>query len=364
MGKENSIRTNTNVSSKLIGSGTGFSSYNLNQKTPKSIYAYAIVTFVNSVTKTITYNIIEDNLGINKTGTAIPLYPNKITMPTSGSVVPLLRGPDTNIGSNAGQYSKTIYYLDPIGIQQTVNGNIIVKKPSSIVNSPDLNNIRNATIGIAKNSPNNKNSPSSTSGYKALVPNVSSIKDSELDIVKGPFSTNTGIVQELAVVDTKPVGINVAKAIILMKRAAMKDGVTLIVRSGFRSPNDPINKISSKGTPVNADSQKLLYDQYVADPKNRAYTKAPGTSNHGNAFAFDLNTGSITGKVNQPSLNKKVYQWLVSNAYKFGFVRWEPEEEWHWEYRPGEYQYNSKVPKNNVITINGKTFNLYTGINT
>jgi hypothetical protein len=154
MGKENSIRTNTNVSSKLIGSGTGFSSYNLNQKTPKSIYSYAVVTYV-SLTKLISYDIIEDNLGLNKTGVAIPLYPNKIIMPTVGSVVPLLRGPDTNIGTNAGMYDKTTYYLDPIGIQQTVNGNIIVKEVPTIATELNVssNNIKNTSIGIAHNTP-------------------------------------------------------------------------------------------------------------------------------------------------------------------------------------------------------------------
>lgn len=364
MGKENSIRTNTNISSKLIGSGTGFSSYNLNRSNPSSIYSYAVVTYFNPLGKSIIYNMIEDNLGMNKTGMAQPLYPNKIITPTVGSVVPLLRGPDPNVNSNAGQYSKTTYYLDPIAVLQTVNGNIVVKEIPKLPAETDVSikNVQQVIIGLAHNL--QVQTPSSTSGNKALVPNVSSVKDSELDIVKGPFTTNTGTVQELVVVDGKPVGKDVAKAIILMKRAAARDGVTLIVKSGFRSPYNPINKISTKGTQVNADSQKYLYSQYVADPKNHAYTKAPGESNHGNAFAFDLNTGSATGKTSQPSLDKKVYQWLVSNAYKFGFVRWEPEEEWHWEYRPGQYQYNSNVPRNNVVNINGRTINLYAGINT
>lgn len=358
MGKENSIRTSTNISSKLIGSGTGFSSYNLNQKLSKSIYSYAIVTFVNPIGKLISYNIIEDNLGLNKTGTAIPLYPNKIIVPTIGSVVPLLRGPDTSISTNAGQYSKTTYYLDPIGVQQTVKGNTIIKE---VPNTPaELNvnniNIQNSIIGIPNNFKSVLNSLNSSLiyGYKALIPDTSFIKDSELEIVKGPFITNTGTVQELAVIDGKPVGKDIAKAIILMKRVALKDGITLHVNSGFRSPTDIIDKISTKGTPVTADSQTMLYKAYIADPEHKPYTKPPGESNHGNAFAFDLNTGSVTGKIKE-SLKKDIYQWLMNNAYKFGFVRWEPEEEWHWEYRPGEYQYNVKVPKNNF---------LYKGMNT
>jgi hypothetical protein len=150
MGKENSIRTSSNISSKLIGNSTGFSSYNLNQKLPKSIYSYANVVTVNPVTKEIVYNIIEDNLGLTKIGTAKPLYPNKIVIPQSGSIVPLLRGPDTSVNINAGQYSKTTYYLDPIGIQQTVNDNIIVKEAIKIPPESNITklNIKQAELGI------------------------------------------------------------------------------------------------------------------------------------------------------------------------------------------------------------------------
>jgi len=193
-------------------------------------------------------------------------------------------------------------------------------------------------------------------GCKAVAPDVSSIKDSELDIIKGSFTTNTGTVNELAVVDGKPVGKDVAKAIILMKRAAAKDGVDLRVNSGFRSPyttigpNGPIQ--STKGTSVSSTSQDTLYSAYLKNGK--PLTAKPGTSNHGNAFAFDLNTGSVTGTIKSP-LNKKVYQWLIDNAHKYGFVRWVAKEEWHWEYRPGEYQYNQRVPRDNKLYAGMKT---------
>ena len=190
-------------------------------------------------------------------------------------------------------------------------------------------------------------------GCVAKIPNLNSISDSELDIVKGPFTSNSGTVTELAVIDGKPVGKDVAKALILMKRAAAKEGVKLIVNSGFRSPYTSIDSTSSKGTKVSASSQDSLYAAYLKN--GRPLTAKPGTSNHGNAFAFDLNTGSTTGAIKSP-LNKSVYQWLISNAYKFGFVRYVAKEEWHWEYRPGTYQYNERVPKNNKL-YNGMNLN-------
>jgi hypothetical protein len=148
MGKENTIRTGTNA--VRTNTGLSLSAYNLNQKLPKSIYSFAIVTDINPSTKDIVYNIIEDNLGLNKVGTAKPLYPNKIVLPQIGSIVPLLRGPDIGVSTNAGMYDKTTYYMDPIGIQQTVNDNIIIKEVQKL--PPESNvtqlNIKQAELGI------------------------------------------------------------------------------------------------------------------------------------------------------------------------------------------------------------------------
>ena len=130
-----------------------------------------------------------------------------------------------------------------------------------------------------------------------------------------------------------------------MRQAAIRDGIRgMSVNSGFRSPYIAINKTSTKGTQVSAQSQQSLYSAYLKGKGNLA--AAPGDSNHGRAFALDINVGSISA-ASQPPLNKPMYQWLIQNAYKFGLVRYVPKEEWHWEYRPGEYQYNALVPYSN-----------------
>ena len=153
MGRENTIKTGVN--NTMINNGISLSSYNLTGQLPKSIYSFAVVTYVNPSTKEVTYNIIEDNLGLNKTGIAKPLYPNKIILPQTGSIVPLIKGPDMGISTNVGQYDKTVYYMDPIGIQQTVDNNIIVKEVQTTPNEINVNtnNIRSANIGIANNNP-------------------------------------------------------------------------------------------------------------------------------------------------------------------------------------------------------------------
>jgi hypothetical protein len=184
------------------------------------------------------------------------------------------------------------------------------------------------------------------SGCKALTPNLSSIPDNQLDIVKGPFTANGNvIVNELIVIDGKPVGKDVGRAFLLMRRAAIADKITgMSINSGFRSPYTSIDKISTKGTQVSAQSQQSLFSAFLKGKGNLA--AAPGDSNHGRSFALDINVGSKSAK-SQPPLNKSMYQWLIKNAYKFGLVRYVAVEEWHWEYRPGEYQYNALVPYDN-----------------
>jgi len=185
------------------------------------------------------------------------------------------------------------------------------------------------------------------SGCVAIAPDLSLISDSELDIIKGTFTSNTGDVQDLAVVDGRPMARDVAKALLLMKRAAAKDKIDIRASSGFRSPYTKIQGTSTKGQKVYASAQDTLYKAYLAGKGNLA--AKPGASPHGYSIALDLNTGSVTNpKINSP-LNKPRYQWLINNAYKFGFVRYVYKEEWHWQYMPGTYQYNDKVGRDNYL---------------
>ena len=98
-----------------------------------------------------------------------------------------------------------------------------------------------------------------------------------------------------------------AKAFRTMAKAARKVGITINIRSGFRSH----------------EKQKLLYREYVKGWGNLA--ARPGYSNHQNGKALDI---YIT--------DYKVYEWLRKNASKFGFKRTVRREAWHWEYVGGE----------------------------
>jgi D-alanyl-D-alanine carboxypeptidase len=69
--------------------------------------------------------------------------------------------------------------------------------------------------------------------------------------------------------------------------------------------------------------QKYLYRQYRKGLGPRA--ARPGRSNHQRGTAVDIavrNTTTLT------------YEWLATNACRFGFRRTVSSEPWHWEYRP------------------------------
>ena len=155
MGSENTIRTGTVNGNNRNRSFSN--SNNISNVAPSSIYQFGIVTAINLTTKEIVYNAIEDNVASQKLGKALPLYKNKIQLPTTGSIVPLLRGPNTDVSVIGGQYSKIVYYMDPIGIWQTVEKNI-VERTADISPAPkDVNvsniDIKNIEIGISNNQP-------------------------------------------------------------------------------------------------------------------------------------------------------------------------------------------------------------------
>ncbi len=92
--------------------------------------------------------------------------------------------------------------------------------------------------------------------------------------------------------------------------AAARRNVTIAVNSGFRT----------------FESQKRLHDAFLAGTGNLA--APPGSSNHQNGQAFDLNTVGFDGTT--------VYDWLKRRGPKLGFVRTVDGEHWHWEHRPDD----------------------------
>jgi hypothetical protein len=159
--------------------------------------------------------------------------------------------------------------------------------------------------------------------------------DFTLDLIPGTFKSNSKSDITCCNIDGRPVNIKIANEVLSMKEEARKDGITLILTSGFRPAFNPSIKTKSQsGVKITAQSQEELVQQNCAGRKKCSPATAPaGRSRHGNGIAVDFNTGSRTGKL-RSKLNEQVYAWLVKNSWRFGFIRTVSSEEWHFEYWP------------------------------
>lgn len=180
-------------------------------------------------------------------------------------------------------------------------------------------------------------------GKDNVIPDETVVRGNwDFTTVPGEFVTNSGIKIQVVAIDGKPVNLSIASAYLDMYTAAKKDGVTLSIGSGFRSPYDSIEATVSSGwkdgkkvsnVKVSASSQKYLYDGYKAGKPGFNVAAEPGKSNHGNGIALDLNPGG-SSKSRFSGVNEKVYEWLVKNSWRFGFVRTVATEEWHFDFKP------------------------------
>lgn len=87
-----------------------------------------------------------------------------------------------------------------------------------------------------------------------------------------------------------------------MYRAAAKDGLGLVINSGYRS----------------YETQEELCETYrdlYGDNYVKKYVSSPGFSEHQTGLAFDI--GSTSSNVFAES---QEYQWMLENAYKYGFI--------------------------------------------
>ena len=175
----------------------------------------------------------------------------------------------------------------------------------------------------------------------------------KLDLVPGEFLDNKKVPIKCCQINSKPVPIKIAEPLLDLIQAAKKDGINLIVNSGFRPGfGDNVNTKSEAGVKVTADSQEALYAKFLKN--GSPDTAKAGTSKHGYGLAIDFNTGTRTGASGISVMNsttEKNYQWLVKNSWRFGYIRGVATEEWHYEYLPdlakkGPY---ARIPKNNKL---------------
>lgn len=97
-----------------------------------------------------------------------------------------------------------------------------------------------------------------------------------------------------------------ANSFVTMRAAAERDGVQLVVESGFRTMGQ----------------QQALWEAYQRGERADVVAQ-PGWSNHQSGVAVDVVTERGTNAA---------YGWLLQHAATFGFRRTVGSEPWHWEY--------------------------------
>ena len=132
--RENFIITGNSTAVNNQYTGFGGSSFS-----PDQSMQYGRVTSVNLKDRSITYEKIQNNLAtvpVNKSkklvGTAYNFNPNFTRLPEIDEIVPIIKGPNRNVGNSANQYDEISYYiLGPISVQKTVNDNKVPQELTS-----------------------------------------------------------------------------------------------------------------------------------------------------------------------------------------------------------------------------------------
>ena len=143
----------------------------------------------------------------------------------------------------------------------------------------------------------------------------SEIPDGEIIVQREPVyksGNRTGYISEFVMFDGYRIAKEVASYLRPMVDAAAADGIRVKVNSGFRTMKD----------------QERLKAEWTAKGRPKL-AATPGYSKHQSGIAVDFDV----------HWNRKAYNWLVKNAYRYGFVRTVIRERWHWEYRgtwPGQ----------------------------
>ncbi len=109
-----------------------------------------------------------------------------------------------------------------------------------------------------------------------------------------------------------------------MSAAAMKDGYEIVINSAYRSYQDQVD--------ITEEYLKWYGQNYVDK-----YVAKPGYSEHQSGLAFDIGSRKVN-----VFANSKEYEWMLENAYKYGFIlRFSKKDEditgfrsepWHYRY--------------------------------
>jgi LAS superfamily LD-carboxypeptidase LdcB len=196
-------------------------------------------------------------------------------------------------------------------------------------------------------------------------------KDSNFSIVSSKYSSKTIYLRK-----------EVLQKFDQMYDAALKDGIKLVIISGTRSFNHQKYIWDRKWA-----KNILKMDSISTVKEIMKYSSMPSTSRH--HWGTDIDLNSLENSYFEKGEGKKIFDWLVANAFKYGFhMTYDNQEEtkrtgykmekWHWSYMPISkqflIQFNEYVKCENISSFKGSKFachpkvdvikNFVNGINT
>jgi D-alanyl-D-alanine carboxypeptidase len=135
-----------------------------------------------------------------------------------------------------------------------------------------------------------------------------------------------------------------------MMHAALKDGITLAVTSGYRS----YERQEELFAYWKKQHIKKGLSEEEAEQKTNTYSAYPGHSEHQLGTALDI-VADVGGSSKKTTNNKRAWQWLYDNSEKYGFVLSYPEgkteltgyihEPWHFRWIGKKHARNLKKKK-------------------
>lgn len=157
--------------------------------------------------------------------------------------------------------------------------------------------------------------------------------------------------------DTQYIDSRVADDYTAMCEAALEDGITLYLRSGYRS-------VSTQATNYNNEIARYMglgNSEEEATALTQQYYAIPGASEHHTGLALDIITPEYHNEIytlNEQFAETEAYEWLVANCTDYGFILRYTNENQHitgFGFEPWHYRYvgvaTAKFLEQNNLTL-------------